>query len=180
MNATDSVVEIEVGSISNKHLYFRPLEKRLRGTFDLKAVREPKAMNRSSEWPTPIPGQRIRVDPASCTGFILEPLRLEENQVTAEKIRKRGHQVPPAKEIHEAIDVISWLYWMRRACDSGLATIVSGDLPTKFEGKINKRVSASPEPQENPLVNALDNLAKATAAQTEMMGRLLEKLVGGR
>ena len=53
-----STVIVEIDGPRNECLYFRPLQKRVRGKFDLMRDSEPLAKVLASETPGPVPGQR--------------------------------------------------------------------------------------------------------------------------
>ena len=70
---TDNIVEIEIDGPRNESCVFRPLQRRIRGRFDLRRVAEPKAMLLHPQHPDPIPGQRLRLNIAAGTAVRFEP-----------------------------------------------------------------------------------------------------------
>ena len=164
-------VEVEVDGALNECLSFRPLPGRLvRGRYDLNRVAEPLARIKASEWPVPIPGQRLGVD-AEGIGYLAEPLHAPEHAPMREKIVAAGMKLEPELTAFEGIDVPSWLYWLRRAVEGGLARVVKGALPDTDGGKVRKNwIMAEPEP------SAVDKLTAAIERQSQLFERLLEKL----
>lgn len=166
-------IEIEVDGPHNENLRFRPLQRRIRGRFDIQRVGEPLAKLKAHEWPTPIPAQRLGIT-ADGDGYLLEPLHDAEYAALREKIGKGGKRLEPPVQEFESIHLPSWLYWMRRAVESGLARVVKGKLPDKIDGEPRKDfINAPPDP------SATDKLTKTLEAQTNAFNRLaaaIEKL----
>ena len=164
-------VEVEIGGPLNECLSFRPLPGRLvRGRYDLNRVAEPLAKLKSAEWPVPVPGQRIGVD-AEGIGYLAEPLHSPEHKPLREKIERAGMRLEPELTTFEGVDVVSWLYWLKRAVEGGIARVVKGALPDKIDGKPRKNfIMAEPEP------SAVDKLTAAIEKQSQLFERLLEKL----
>lgn len=128
-----NAIEIEIDGPRNERLYFRPLQRNIRGTFDMNKVPEPMARIAATEWPTPIPSQRLGIDPDG-NGYLREPLHNPEHAALREKITRQGQSLEPAVQEFANIDLPSWLFWLKRAVDSGLAKLISGKLPLKIEG----------------------------------------------
>jgi len=164
-------VEVEVDGQLNESLCFRPLPGRtIRGRFDLNRVAEPMARLKSAEWPRPIPGMRLGIDPEN-TGYVVEPLHDAEHAPIREKIVKQGMGLAPACESFEGIDVASWLFWLQRAVEAGVAKIVKGAFPDKLPGKPRLNfIVAEPRPSDS------DRLAAAIERQNALMAQLLERM----
>ena len=144
MKAT--TIELEIDGPANECLMFRPLERNIRGRLDFTRVKEPLAMIESTKWPKPIPSQRFGIEPDG-TGYLLKPLHDEENAVLKEKITKQGKRLEPALQVFEKIDVATWLFWIQRAVESGIAKVTKGTVPEKIEGKPRVNfVMADPKP----------------------------------
>ncbi|MBU4271355.1 MAG: hypothetical protein KKA28_05785 [Planctomycetes bacterium] len=166
-----NAVEIEVDGARNECLSFRPLPGRtVRGKFSFDRVAEPMARVKANDWPTPIPGQRIGLDPDGL-GFVREPLRDEEFAPIREKIEKQGMKLPPAIETFENIHLPSWLHWMKKAVESGVAKVVSGKLPEKVDGTPRRNFIMA-----EPPVSSTDKLTAAIDRQSALFEKLLERL----
>jgi hypothetical protein len=122
-------VEVDAGK-SNANLFFQPLGKPIRGRFGFIRTQIPDAMRLAQKYNgADIPGQEIRIDPENGAAAILEPLHRPENRAIKEKIEKDGATIPAAEEEFTDIHVPTWLFWLKRAVESGLARIVSGKFP---------------------------------------------------
>ena len=163
-------VEIEIDGSHNEALLFRPLQRSVRGRFDMMRMGEPMARVKATDWPTPIPSQRLGID-ADGNGFLCEPLHDDEYVVLKEKIESQGMRLEPAIQEFLDIDVATWQFWLKSAVDSGLAKIVRGKLPDKIDGKPRMNfITNDPEPP------AVDKLTAAIEKQTAMFEKLLNKL----
>lgn len=135
MQAT--AVEIEVDGQFNECLMFRPIQRQVRGRFDMGRIGEPQAKVKAHEW-LPIPSQRIGINAAG-DGYLSEPLHAPEHAALREKIQKLSlGKLEPPVQIFPNVDIATWLFWMKRAVDSGLARVVKGQLPEVIEGKVRK------------------------------------------
>jgi hypothetical protein len=132
------MIDIEINGPKNNNLHFKPLQRTLRGTFDLNRVPEPLARMRFSEFPRPIPGLHIAVDVDKKTATITDPLHDAEHVAIKEKIESMGMKLGPATERIENIDTNTWLFWMRRAVSAGTCKIVSGQFPAIDDAKARK------------------------------------------
>ena len=125
---------------------------------------------KAHEWPVPIPSQRLGIDPDG-NGYIREPLHDGEFAPIKEKIEKMGMKLEPAVQEFPAIDLPTWLFWMQRAVESGLAKVVGGKLPDHIEGKPKMNFVLN-----EPPTSATDKLTAAIERQTTMFAKLLERL----
>jgi hypothetical protein len=163
--------EIEVDGLHNECLSFRPLPgKLIRGRFDLNRITEPMARLLTAKWPDPIPGQRIGID-RDGAGYIAEPLHDEEFAVTREKITKAAMKLAPPIETFEGVDAPSWIFWLKRAVDSGVARVVKGELPDTLPTNARQNFILA-EPPTAPL----DKLTAALERQSALFEKLLERL----
>lgn len=169
-----NVIEVEVNGKNNNNLFFGPLGRTVRGRFELvNATRHhPAASVLTNRWSEPIPGQRIGIDTDTGEGFIVEPLHEDEHTAIRDRIKKT-HKLEPRKQTFTRVHVATWLYWLKRAVDAGLAKVTSGKLPDTVEGA--KRDLFIPQH-----ANALDKLSAAIDRQTEMFGKLLTALLDDR
>ena len=163
-------LELEIDGQHNENLHFRPLQRSIRGRFDFNRVAEPMARLKAANWPSPIPSQRLGID-ADGVGFVVEPLHDDEHAATREKIEARGMKLEPKLQTFESIDLPTWLFWLKRAVESGIAKIVSGKLPDKIDGVARKNFILN-EPEQS----AADKLTAAIEKQTAMFEKLLDRL----
>ncbi len=167
---TTNVLEIEVDGELNECLFFLPIQRRIRGRFDLNRVAEPLARLKSREWPAPIPGQRLGVNLETGEAYIAEPLRESGHQATLERVERVG-KVGPAVEPIANVHLPTWLFWLKRAVESGIARITKGELPKKIDGEpVTEFITRKP-------VSSNDRLAEAIEANTRVMGELMKRLV---
>jgi hypothetical protein len=150
------MIEITVDGSRNQNLHFRPLQRVLRGTFDINRVPDPQARIEATRFPRPIPGVRIAVDPQARTAAIIEPLHEPVNAAMRERVEKMGLRLPPEREEFKDIDVPTWLFWMRRAVVNELAKIVEGKFPEIDEARVQKNFIT--KPQRDPRDGLIDKL----------------------
>jgi hypothetical protein len=164
-------LEVEIDGQRNECLSFRPLPgRKVRGRFDINRISEPMARLQTAQWPLPIPSQKLGID-AGGTGYIAEPLHDADHAPIKEKIVKAGMKLAPEIEMFDNIDVPSWLFWIKRAVESGIAKVVKGQLPDKIEGTPRKNfITAAPEAEP------IDRMTAALEKQSALFERLLEKL----
>ena len=163
-------LEVEIDGPHNEQLHFAPLQRNVRGRFDFMRIGEPMSKIKAVEWPVPIPSQRLGIDPDG-NGYIREPLHDGEFAPIREKIESQGMKLEPAVQEFPGIDVVTWLFWLKLAVESGLAKVVSGKLPDKIEGtpKMNFILNEPP-------TSAVDKLTSAIERQSQLFERVLEKL----
>lgn len=169
-----NTITIEATGPQNACLFFAPLKRAIRGRFDaLRATRyDAGAVKLLTEWPQPVPGQRLRLNLDTGEASVIEPLHEAEFAAIRAKIERTGRLEPSAQPT--PAHVPTWLYWMKRAVESGMAVVVEGKLPDEIDG----------EPQlsffSRPRVSETARLAKAIESQTETLNKLLAELLAGR
>jgi len=128
-------------------LNFRPLQRSLRGTFDLNRIMEPTARMKVTEFPRPIPGLHIVVDEVKRTAEVRDPLHDAGYRVIREQIEAKGFRLGVAAEHFEldASAVNTWLFWMRRAVASGTCKIVDGSFGPIDEAAARKDFLNAPQ-----------------------------------
>jgi hypothetical protein len=168
-------VEIEIDGPRNEALHFRPLQRNLRGRFDLNRVGEPLARMRAQAWPLPVPSQRIGIDPAG-NGYIVEPLHEPAFAPIRERIEKAGRRLEPALQTFDAVHVPTWLFWITRAVQCGIARVVSGKLPDKIDGKPTMNfITGDPSPTAaDKLTAVLERQSAAFEGLAAAIGKLVE------
>lgn len=162
---------------TNVNLYFRPLKRTLRGRFDLHRVKQTKALQNSRQWPDPIPGQRLALDLDTREAFVVEPLHDPEQSANKRRVTSARFDLPPAREPLGKVDLATFIYWMRRAIESGVARVVLGELPAEVDGTPQTSFFSTPRPDANAnLAAAIDRMATASEQQTKVLTALVEKL----
>lgn len=165
--ARTQTIEVEFDGPKNQSVYFRPLQRKIRGRFDAhRVVNGGRLMQKFSD---PIPGQRLQVDPATGAVTLFEPLHDNEHAATRERIEASGAKLGPQYEDLGRCDVVTLAYWLRSLIDDGLAKLMSGELP-KMEGKPQTRFHSAEQP------DPIEKLGDAIEKQTEVITRLLGKL----
>ncbi len=164
-------IEVEIDGSHNESLSFRPLPgRRIRGRFDLNRVAEPLARLKTMEYPQPIPGQRLGID-AEGRGYVSEPLHAPENAPIRERIQKQSMRLPPEIEMFEAIDVSSWLFWLQKAVEAGVARLIKGEFPSELPTEPRKNfIMAPPKPTDTLRLTA------AIERQNDLMAQLLKQM----
>jgi len=123
----------------------------------------------------PIPAQRLGIDPEGI-GYIAEPLHEDAHLATRERIERQGMTLEPAVQTFGAVDLPTWLFWMRRTVEAGVARVVRGKLPETVEGEPRRHfVLNAPGPSANDkLTAALDRQTAAFEALTAAITKLVE------
>lgn len=165
-----ATVEVEVDGPRNNCLAFLPLQKKVRGRFDLARETEPQAGTMRGEWPQPIPGQIIGID--GHKGYIREPLHDDEHADLKAKVESQGMELPAECEDFHGVDVPTWCFWLNRAVDAGLAKVISGTLPAKIEGEVKMSFFVERQPSDS------EQVADLIRKQNELLGELLEAIKG--
>lgn len=181
-------VEIEVCGPHGSQLYFAPIGRPLRGFVDFTTARSKSALALRDTWPEPVPGKIIGID-ANGRKYVREPLHDKDHAKVRQRILNSGHVLPDEREDFESDTAVTWLYWMRRAVDAGLARVVKGDLPpvdqieterkaTWDNSKPRKDFIFAPPAQtaSDKLAEAVEQLASNIADNTAVLKKLLEKL----
>lgn len=160
-------VEIQVDNETNADLFFRPINDRVRGSFD--QTRLPDVSPKLKQYPNPVPGQVIGVDPDGSL-YVRDPIYDDEFSACREFIEKRGFELSPQLQNFDGIDTNTALFWMKRAVDGGLAKIVEGTFP-KIDPEKAKKNFVTRETK-----SSTSQLADAVREQTEVLKQVLSKL----
>lgn len=172
------VLVVEVDDQYNRDLFFAPLGKRVRGRFDAAraAQRSRDAGEALHRWPEPIPGQHIGIDPQKGEGWIEEPLYADRHAATRKRLADSGMALPPERQSFAAVDVVSWLYYLKRAVEAGHARVVEGTLPERIEGKPRRSFVTAERDDEQRTVRQL--VACLYAALSPEQRKAAEELMG--
>lgn len=164
-----NVLEVEIDDQRNRNLFFAPLQRKLRGRFDINRIAEPRARLKASEWPDPIPGLRVFLDLDKAEAYISDPLHEAEFAHIRERIEARGAKPAPQCETFNGVDVATWAFHLGRAVQAGAARIVSGAVPDELPG----------EPQREFITrraaDPMTELASAIREQTKVLAELLKR-----
>jgi hypothetical protein len=150
------ILEVVIDGPRNQNLYFRPLQRSLRGTFDVNRIAEPHARTLITDLPWPIPGLRVVLDFDKRTAAIVDPLYAPEHKVIREKIEAQKMKLGPEREELLNVDLNTWAFWLRRAVANGVAKIVAGKFPEIDEAKARKNFVIAEE--TNPRDTLIDRL----------------------
>jgi hypothetical protein len=168
MVATSPIV-IEFGDDHCRNPYFAPLDRRMRGRLDAVklAQHDRDAGELVAQWPEPLPGQQLSIDPQSGEVAVLEPLA--GNAKVEAKLKARSLRLAPAREPVNC-DWDTAAHYAAEAVKAGQAIIVSGSIPQYDPAKVRKDfiVTPPPDPQAK-LVDAINH-------QTAAFNRLAEAL----
>jgi hypothetical protein len=164
---------VEFGDDHSRNIYFPPLDRRIRGRFDAHQIAktDPDAGALISEWPEPIAGQQLLIDPDTGEVALLEPLH--DFPAIATRIKQRKLRLAPAREKVNC-DVPTAAFYAKACIQAGQARIVRGTIPLIDESKVRHDfIIKLPETPEQTLTAALN---KQTAA-FERLASVLEKLL---
>ena len=167
VKAEPNFLEIEIDGPKNQSLMFRPLNRTLRGRFDFNRVREPLARTRTAEWPEPIPGMRLGINADTGEAYVID--QIHESEEIKRKLAEAGYALPQEREEFQA-DVTTFVFWMKRAVESGVAKLVRGVFPEKLEGKPRRNFIIPEQP------SSTDKLAEALENNTRVMAEILNRL----
>lgn len=163
-----NTIEVEFDTPLNANVLFQPLQRTLRGRFDVRRMKD--AGRLFSEWPQPIPGQRLSVNLDNGECHVIEPLWEVEFSAIRERIESKGMKLAPGRETVQA-QPATLHYWLKQLIDSGKCKVVSGELPSKVDGVPQKRFHSTEQP------DAVDKLTSAIERQTAAIEKLITKLI---
>lgn len=173
------VVIIEADDPTNSHLYFRPIQERLRGRFDRDRVQDKHRHTIHDDCPEPIPGQRLSVNLDTGVAEIIEPIHDPQYAALRQRIEKSGRSLPPARRAlknGKPVHLPTYLYWMRISVEGGLARITEGALPDDVGGKPQLKFRGRDGADEiHELGTAVTKLTELVDAQTKLLLAMAEK-----
>lgn len=167
VKSAGNLLEIEIGDQRNRNLFFQPLQRKLRGRFDLNRCCEPLARVKAGEWSEPIPGQRLVVDLETGETAIVEPLYDPAHAPLRERIEARGMKLPPERERFEKVCLATWLFYIARAVKAGKAVILRGEIPAELPGEPTRHFAT------RPIVDPVERLAAAMEKQNELLAQII-------
>lgn len=163
------MIAVEIDGPKNQAVLFAPIQKRIRGRFDLHRVKEPNAGKLYGQWGQPIPGQVIQYDPETGKGVIVEPLHEEQFSAIRERIEGMGMKLPPKEQPFEC-DADTAVYHLKGLVDGGSATLLDGTIPDAV-GTPRTRFHSAEQ------VSPVDRLAAALERQADLQEKTLEALL---
>ena len=165
-------VEIDSARPANANLHFLPLRRSVRGRFELSRVCEPHAHNPSGPLAEPVPGQVIGINFKTGCGYIREPLRHADHEEMRERLAKSALRSPKRREEFATIDLPTWLHWLKRTVESGVAKIIVGELPATIEGE--PKLDFIRPRRKDPRDKMLDRLASVVEEQSKQIDKLIQ------
>lgn len=180
------MIEVEVDTPTNGNLMFQPTLTTVRGRFMPARVASKHIGELVREFPEGVPGQRIRLDPVTGTGAILEPLADPAAAELRAAVAKRLTRDPdgkveyaPAKQTFADVHVPTWTLWIMRAVRAGLARVVKGTLPDiePADGKRDFFARPTVPDAKDAVIEKLTGLliAKLTPAERKELASILGK-----
>lgn len=182
------VVELKNGTCSP--VQFPPLQRMLRAEFSPNEIRlrDAASHERMGLLPGVIPGQRIELiiqdlDPLGPgripgQGRILEPLHLPEHARTKDWIERLPARLETQTELAD-IDAGTWLFWMARLVEDGLAVSLASSNPVPSSYDVKQRFgepiySGIGQPPE--IIKRRELADRLLEALLEKLGASLEEL----
>lgn len=165
------LIEIEVDSPRNESLSFPPLQQEVRGRFLFHRVAEPMAMSKAEEWGTEIPGQRIGLNVQAKEGYVKDMLHDPQYQDAKRKVEAHKFKLPSPLEkypLKTQDEIATWIYWMQRVVDAGIAKVISGRLPEKYEGTPRKNFLST---ADSEAMRSKNDIATLLQALPQMIGQ---------
>jgi len=117
------VLEVELDA-KGTDVYFKPLDRTLRGRLDFADVANADKQRRL--WGGPIPGMIVGVDVTKGEGFIKEPVHGNEKM---KELAEKEFTLAPELETFPDVDVPKWLRAIGRLIQSGFARVIRGEPP---------------------------------------------------
>jgi hypothetical protein len=137
-----NVIEIEPDTAGNNSLHFMPIGKTIRGRFDYARDSEPQAALLKNAFGGVVPGQRLGIDLDAGEGYVVEPLHEAQHKGVRAVIERKGLALAAERQtfsLPSKDDHATWVYWFKRAVESGLAKLVKGRIPDKLDGTPRKQ-----------------------------------------
>lgn len=188
----NAVVEIEADAGQGRAVFFPPLQRAVRGRLVIGQCPEADG-GLMRTWSAPVPGMVIGLT-ADGVGFLRDPLApeaarsvvvevagvqggprpviVQDESANRTRVEKAGLRLGPAREEFPGADVPTWMWWMKRCVEAGLARVISGQLPETISGN-PKRSFVTPErpdPQQT--------LAGVIEGNNKLLAALLSHLTG--
>lgn len=182
-------VEVEFCADNGQKVFFKPTRRPERGRIDFAMAKSEHYREMHKVWKEAVPGKIAGVTEEG-QKYIRDPLHDKQYSKLAAIMKARGQALPEEREVFASESILTWLFWLRRAVDAGLAKIISGELPSieqldsrkrrPRDERFPRRSFILEEPaEESPtehLTKAMEQLSSSVAAQTAVMQQLLAKL----
>jgi len=172
----NQVVEVEVCAPSHRKLFFRPIGRSVRGRVAFSAESQHASHKR---WPEPVPGIVLGVNLATGETYLRDPIFDPEQHNLRQTISERGYRLPPEREEFSGETPATWVFWLQRAVEAGLARVIKGELPDvdSLEGEPRRHfITAPPRRPDASMADALKAMAGAIQENTRVLSALAERL----
>ncbi len=157
------VLEIEIDGIHNRSWAFPPTGENIRGAFRWHRNRDANAGQVQEKWGDYVPGQLVGIDLDALEGYVAEPLYAQQHERLRKQIEAKKCYLEPPKQTFKA-HVPTWLFWILRALDAGIAQVTSRSIQADEARKLLQ------ESKEKPRVKfhgVLDRPEDPVAAERE-------------
>jgi hypothetical protein len=181
-----AVIEIEIDDRLNRSLSFTPIQSVVRGRLDF--MRGDAALRvKADDWPAGIPGQRVGFDTDTNLGYVAEPLHDPEFAAQRAKIEASGQSLPEKRRTFTGPGdagydwAATWVYWIKRAVESGMAKLLKGKLPAEVKGNVRKNFVTSDPRRSRQSAETANSLlvAMLTQEQRERFDKAMASQLGG-
>jgi hypothetical protein len=163
------LLEVEINGPRNEEFCFAPVQDRLRGRIEL--GRMTNGYRLAERFPLSIPGQRIEYNLDTDECAIVEAIHDEPS--VKSQLEKQGFAIGPKRRELGKVDRPTYLFWIKRAIESGIATLLKGNVP-EIEGKPQVSFVNNHETTTNDkLAAAIEKQNEIAANQTKVMELLL-------
>lgn len=176
MVATANILEAEIDGPYNENLAFRAISlQKIRGRFDLNRAPEPEAKRVMNRWPVPIPGQRLQVNLDTGAAAIVDPLHEPEHAATKKTAEDSGFRIAPAREEFAKVHLPTWLFYIKRAVEAGIAQVLQGEIPDDLGGE--PKTHTVNRPQKDKATEGLEKMVEANTKTMNNLGRVLTEIL---
>jgi len=177
------LIEVEIAGPTCGNLLFKPCERVVRGRYEvgLATATDPAAGMVTQKYGGTIPGQVLGLDLDTGRGYVREPLWTEEWRELRARLDHHRFKLEPPEAEFKDVHVPTWVYWLARAVEGGIAKLLKGSLPKshQVDGKPRKVFYVRPASQSvngevgQDVKDALARRDQQIQAQQEQIDRLI-------